>query len=182
MAKTVDLNEKALEKEKKNFLTVCKLGEAYSIVLLSLGLFAVMALIIMLIMFLAGVAGKDGVFSSPESIAVAAINMIMLIGIMIASNFAVKTFNKLKSGETPFRYDIADKIKGAGYALAVCSIVCVLLKMVYKILVETGVLGGNSYFDIMNYENYGMFGVFLIMLGYVFNYGCKLQQEADETL
>ena len=27
-----------------------------------------------------------------------------------------------------------------------------------------------------------MLGVVLIIIAYVFNYGCKLQQEADETL
>ena len=171
MNKAVDVIERTFEEEKKEFALVCRAFEVLCTVVLAV--FAIVALGLTVVVAVMGMDMKD--------VLVLFINSAVLIfGMVSALNFGRAIFKSLKNGETPFRYDIADKVKGASFALLLCS------------FAEIFVLGVSSTFsevfsDICHYYFFMtvgsiVVGILLGVMSYVMNYGCKLQQEADETL
>ena len=129
MAKTVDIAERTLEKDKKDFILVCKIAEAFSSFLSAICIVGLIAVAIMAVVSVIGVANSE-LFDSSEAIWNTVINTIMLITMSIALNFSRKIFNKLKTGETPFQYDIADKIKASGITLVIGSFICTILEFI----------------------------------------------------
>lgn len=171
MNKTVDINERTLEKEKQEFATVCKFFEV---------LCTVMLVVVALIML--GVVGVIAVMGAElKDVMVLFVNsIILLFGMTSALNFGRAIFKSLKSGETPFRYDIADKVKGAALALLMCGIASIIVQSVSPIFSE-------KFSDICHYYFFialgNIFiGLLLGIMSYVMNFGCKLQQESDETI
>ena len=182
MKKAVDVIERTLEKDKKDFISVCKIAECFSIIMLAISIVAAIAFVIMAVVSAVGIS-DGGMFGSPKAVLIAVSNITMLIAFIVALNFASKVFNKLKTGETPFQYDIADKIRGAGIALVAGTAVSFLINALNVILMECGVIADvETAYELYVDVNYAVFGVVLMALAYIFNYGCKLQQEADETL
>lgn len=182
MKKAVDVIERTLEKDKKDFITVCKIGEVCSIVSMAIFIVGAVAVAIMGFMTAAGVSDGSTEFASPEAAVTTIINTLMLITAIIALKFSAEVFGELKTAETPFRYDIADKIKGAGIVLVVGTFVCSALEFVKGVLIGSGVMEESGAVDSIVSTDCAVFGVVLIALAYVFNYGCQLQKEADETL
>ncbi|MBQ8613906.1 MAG: DUF2975 domain-containing protein [Ruminiclostridium sp.] len=182
MEKVVNTIEKTLEKDKKKFIFVCKIAEVFSIVALAIFIVAIIAIAIMAVMSVTGVADAVKEFGSPKAIMTMITDTLMLITFIIALNFSTKIFNKLKTGETPFQYDIANKIKGAGIALITGTFVCSILEFVTGFLLSSGIIADTESYESIVSTNYAVFGVVLVALAYVFNYGCKLQQESDETV
>ena len=111
---------------------------------------------------------------------------LVLGGIALLWNAARHIFRRLRTAETPFCYDIADKIKGAGFL----AILLGIISLVYRTVVELISKNGGNFVKSDGYMDLGypfiysvlILGVVLMITAYVFNYGCKLQQEADETL
>ncbi len=171
MSKTVDLNEIASEQEKQNFKLICKVFEAMCIALLCV--FSALSVILLGVIIFIGAAMND--------IIVIAVNTVLLIlGMASALNFGRVIFRKLKSGESPFRYDIADKVKGAAFALGGSGFLGFIAQSVSHIFSE-------KFSDICHYYAFiavgsCIVGLLLGIMAYVMNYGCKLQQEADEIL
>ncbi len=171
MAKTVDITERTFEQEKEEFSTVCKVFEVACIMMFVA--FAVIVAVVLGVIIAGGAALSD--------IIVLAVNsLVLLLGMSSALNFGRAIFKSLRSGETPFRYDIADKVKGASIALAMSGLLGILLQSVSHIFSE-------AFGDICHYYAFiavgNIFiGVLLGIMSYVMNYGCKLQQESDETL
>lgn len=181
MAKTVDLNEKTLEKEKQDFIKMCRFFEMLANVLKIGMLVCVPVLVVVIVLSTTGIIEMGEHYNSAEGIVSTGALCISCVGFIIALNFGVKIFKNVRTAESPFCYDIADKIKGAGFALAVTGVVDFLMNVTVKFLVANGTL----YFKTMTYLPDTipfLFGAFLLALAYIFNYGCKLQQEADETL
>ncbi len=171
MKKTVDVNERTFEEEKKDFALVCKIFEVLCIVILAV--FALAALAVTIIIATLGADMKDVLVLSLNS-------AVPLFGIVSALNFGRAIFRTLKSGGTPFHYDIADKVKGASLALLLCSFASIFVQCASHIFSE-------SFSDICHYYFFltvgsCVVGVLLGIMSYVMNYGCKLQQESDETL
>ena len=105
----------------------------------------------------------------------------VVYGILITGIVIYHIFRRLRAAETPFCYDIADKIKGAGHAawgigfgLLVFGAAAALSLSDRQLLRPYG----------FGYVEFGILilGALLTISAYVFNYGCKLQQESDETL
>ena len=111
---------------------------------------------------------------------------LVLGGIALLWNSARHIFRRLRTSETPFCYDIADKIKGTGFL----AILLGIISLVYRAVVELISKNGGHFVKSDGYADLGypfiysvlILGVVLMITAYVFNYGCKLQQEADETL
>ena len=171
MKKAVDVNARTLEEERKDFVTICKVFEVMCMVFT--GVFALLSVGVIGVIIYLGAETKD--------VLVIALNSgILLFGMISALNFGRAIFKSLKSGETPFRYDIADKVKGASFALLLSS------------MLEIIVLGGSctvseGFADICHFYFFILLGGFVAggilgIMSYVMNYGCKLQQESDETL
>lgn len=172
MKKAVDVNKRTLEMEKENFIKACKIFQSCSLVLkifcavLIAGLFA--------LVILALVNGKE----QKTALALFVGGFIFLGTIIVSMNFISDIAKKLKDGETPFRYDIGDKIKGAG--LSLCSggfygFLATPFTSAYDIGLFTVTF-------FVGYCGFCIVGAVVIMFAYIFNYGCKLQQEADETV
>ena len=185
MKETVDVIERTLEKDKKDFVFVCKIGEVCAILFLTLCIIGALAAGFMSVMYIITI-GIDSEFATQhiaEEIYCMLNGVLIAVGIGIACNFAIKIFNKLKDGDTPFRYDIADKIKGAGTALIVTGLFGSVTEFIHTILTNNKVfLGEDTIGIISGCEDMVVFGAVLMALAYIFNYGCKLQQESDETL
>lgn len=184
MKKAIDINERTLEQEKKGFISVCKIGEAISIIMLTLCLMGAIALPIIVIFSLVGLSDSADKYTSPIGLLTSANAIVALITYIISSNFAVKVFNKLKDGESPFRYEIADKIKAAGITLVIGGCIFSLIDFITTLLVDFEVIAySEAPLDLSgNLTIQLIFGVVLMALAYIFNYGCKLQQESDETV
>ena len=171
MKKAVDVNERTFEEEKKDFALVCRVFEVLCVVLLAV--FAVGALAVTVIIAIMGADMKDVLVLFVNSI-------VPIFGIVSALNFGRAIFRTLKDGETPFRYDIADKVKGASYALILSSFAAILLQSASHLFSE-------KFSDICHYFFFLTIGSLVVglllgVMSYVMNYGCKLQQESDETL
>ena len=185
MEKTVNVIERTLEKEKKHFITVCKIGQVCSVLFLALCIVGALAAGFMSVMYMLGIAIDSEIATQIMTEEIyCMINLVLIaVGLSVACSFAVKIFKGLKTGETPFRYDIADKIKGAGVVLIITGLFGSVTELIYRALVGSEVfLGVDEIGIISGCEDTAIFGVVLIALAYIFNYGCKLQQEADETL
>ena len=171
MNKTIDINEHTLETEKKEFATVCKVFEVMCTILL-----VVVALIML------GVVGVIAVMGAElTDVLVLFVNsIILLFGMTSALNFGRAIFKSLKSGETPFRYDIADKVKGAALALLMCGLLSIIVQSISPIFSENFSDICHYYFFIAVWNCFT--GILLGIMSYVMNFGCKLQQESDETI
>ncbi|MBQ8781082.1 MAG: hypothetical protein IJZ72_05365 [Oscillospiraceae bacterium] len=171
MNKTVDINERTLENEKSEFITVCKVFEALCIVMTAV--FALFVLTVLGVIISLGAELTDIMAFFINS-------TVLLFGIFSALNFGRAIFKNLKSGETPFRYDIADKVKGASLALLMCGFLSI-------IVIGVSCSFSEAFSDICHYFFFVavgncFVGILLGIMSYVMNYGCKLQQESDETL
>ncbi|MBP1542735.1 MAG: hypothetical protein J6A16_01450 [Oscillospiraceae bacterium] len=180
MTNTVDLNEKALENEKKDFIKLCKLLEtgARIIMILMMIVAPLLALFVGLDAFGIVVDIKSAV--AEDWVTIAGV-FVVCIGFGIGLNFIASIFRTMRLGETPFRYDVADKIKAAGTVFALTGALCFIMNVAVMILEAAGILNFDSFTSLPDFFSF-VFGVFLLALAYVFNYGCKLQQESDETL
>ena len=116
MDKVTDINARTLEKEKRQFIFFCKIAEMIFSFLWGCLVIGAAAIVIMTIMHLAGVVDieESEAYSPREFIFTGVYYLIYCIGWSIIVNFGAKVFKTLKDGETPFRYEVADKIKAAG--------------------------------------------------------------------
>ncbi len=85
-----------------------------------------------------------------------------------------------RASETPFVTGVPKRLRAMAFITLGAFLVSVGVKLVFKALTESVPRGGYiGYFE----NPYGMiFVTLLIMLSYIFDIGCKLQQESDETL
>ena len=178
---STNITERTLEREKKTFINFCKAAEAFLIIMMTVSLIGII-MVFTIILFGAFGLTDDTEYSSKEFFFSGIGGAIGLVGVCITLNFAVKIFNRLKDGESPFRYDIADKIKGAGMALVGTGIFGAVLECAGGILIGAGVLVENDMTSSLGLSDFMIWGALILAVSYVFNYGCKLQQESDETL
>ncbi len=183
MNKTVDINERTLEKEKKSFISFCKGAEGCMIVFQIIMIIG--SVLILLTTILANILKGTGLtvdftgdYTTVQGIFNNIYVLICSIGMAVAFNFGRNIFRKLKDGETPFRYEIADKIKGAAMAVFVTATIDFIAEIIMGILEVNGIweINVNITFD------YFIWSAILFAIAYIFNYGCKLQQESDETI
>lgn len=99
----------------------------------------------------------------------------------LVANYMRRIFSRLRAVETPFMYDIADKMKGLGSLLCGGGIVGALLFTIIKLFIddldkEWAITSGLIGFALM------LVGMIFTVFALIFERGCKLQQESDETL
>lgn len=166
-------NTTAIEKttkkktEKENFIKACDVFKVF----FKFGIFFMaVAFIITLVELISG-DSDNTVFDNIKAI-------VGIIFNCVAFKYGIDIFNMLKENETPFRLEIADKIKKTGIVTLICPAVMLfvdIISIIYTILTD-----GKTRILV---EAAPIFtGVILLMIAYVFRYGCKLQQESDETL
>jgi len=171
--KTTDVTERTLEKEKNNFIQLCKIFHSCSIVfkvlcaLFIVGLFALMVLAL--------INDKEQM----TALTLLVRGAIFFGTIIVSMNFISTITKKLEDGETPFRYDIGDKIKGAGLSLCFGGLLGFFATLFTSSFDIDGLF---TVVFFVGYCGFGIVGAVVTMFSYIFNYGCKLQQESDETL
>jgi hypothetical protein len=185
---TTDVMERTLAQEKGRFDKFCKLMHVFSTlmwILLTIG--AVFCLIVSIVQEVQ-YENNGGEARMPETLISVFYVFLVMGGIGLLWNSARHIFRRLRTAETPFCYDIADKIKGTGFLAILLGIMSFVYRMIVELLVRNGVIKhfvkSDGFVDIGYPFIYSVIilGVVLMMIAYVFNYGCKLQQESDETL
>lgn len=174
MTNTVDLNEKALEKERRSFVRFCNFCAGFCGFLI---VFMVAGTMVYVYEFINAVATGSGI----EATISTAANVVACVGIGISVGFGVTVFDRLRKCATPFRYDVADKIKGAAAPLTICGGIGFLIEVAVLIMTEGFGFAADK-FDFFGGLDILVLGLALSAISYIFNYGCKLQQESDETL
>ncbi len=184
MNKTINVLERTLEKEKESFVKTNKVLHFVFIVLQILSLMLAIMTSIMLIM-----AGINAVFEFSDSISFPNVYPILTLLVIsvcyfIAFNHARSIFDIFKSGESPFRYDVADKMKGAATAIIAANLINFAIGLVYFAVGGFMKLNNDESFEMAIKFDLGnlVLGIMIYAFSYVFSYGAKLQQESDETL
>ncbi|MBO6231305.1 MAG: DUF2975 domain-containing protein [Ruminiclostridium sp.] len=174
--KTVDVNERTLEQEKQY------LKKTSEIVRIEAVCFAIALILLMVVETIPSVS-DDGIDTSLLFWVKLIFLPFQAAAAIVVSNFVTRLFKEIENGDTPFRYSIADKMKGLSDAVMVCGVIFALPQFVNQIIcifTDLPDKTSNSAGVIM------LGGVFLGLvfkaLSYIFGYGCKLQQESDETL
>jgi len=174
--KTVDVNERTLEQEKQY------LKKTSEIVRIEAVCFAI-ALILLMVMETIPSISDDGIDTSLLFWVKLIFLPFQAAAAIVISKFVIGLFKEIETGTTPFRYSIADKLKGLSDAILVGSVIFAapgIISTFVCAFTETEVSQTNAYAVIMLG---GLFlGALFRALSYIFNYGCKLQQESDETL
>ena len=176
----LNINERTHKKETAGFISACQVFEIFSII----GLVAFAAGALFLIWEAAFNAESVSINTETSLFSVILTDIcyiICCIGICIALKFSSAIFGKLKNGETPFRYDIGDKIKAAGISLTVTGILVFMVKFICNLLCSFDIITDIVAIDFSD-SSLCLMGALICIFSYIFNYGCKLQQESDETL
>ncbi len=177
----IDINERTHEKEVNHFIESCKAFELFSVG------FIVICALWSLVLAAKAILTAAGIITNNEMSVIAVIgnnacDIVRFVGIGIALKHGAAIFHKLKSGETPFQYDIGDKIKAAGFILILTNLICNCIYLTFTILYASGIIADNIYEGTLGDGYLCFLGALLCIFSYIFNYGCKLQQESDETL
>lgn len=174
--KTVDVNKRTLEQEKQY------LRQTSGIVRIEAVCFAAV-LIMLMVQEIISAAPGDGENASVLFWIKLMCLPFQAVSVIVVTKFVISMFKEIENGETPFRYSIADKLKGLSDAILGGSIVFgapYLITMLVYAFTETEGSQTNASAVIMLG---GLFlGVLFKALSYIFGYGCRLQQESDETL
>ncbi len=175
------ISKSTLEKEQKRFVFICKCAECFFVIMQILFIFLAVTMLIGIILCATGNFLFE-VVNSKEYLFSMGLLLITCLGLLIALNFSSKVFRVLKDGESPFRYDVAYKIRCTGIALIAIGLVGVVVEIVSGVLVGADVLIETEFINSIVLTDTLIWGVFILALSYIFLYGCKLQQESDETL
>ena len=174
--KTVDVNQRTLEQEKQY------LKQTSGIVRVEAVCFAV-ALMMLIVQEMISSAPADGESVSALFIVKLVFLPFQAAAAIIITKFVIALFNEIEKSETPFRYSVADKLKGLSNAIIGGSIIFgapyLITTLVYAFTETEGQHTNASAVIMLG----GMcLGVLFRALSYIFGYGCRLQQESDETL
>lgn len=111
-----------------------------------------------------------------ESMLLLLAKAIYTFSMLIALRFGAAAFRSMERSETPFLYDVSDKIKAAAQWLLGGSILCSLYKGI------VGLFGFDLFSSELSMTGSLTAGMILFALVYVIERGCRLQKESDETL
>ena len=137
---TTDVMERTLAQEKGRFDKFCKLMHVFSTlmwILLTIG--AVFCLIVSIVQEVQ-YEYNGGEARMPETLISVFYVFLVMGGIGLLWNSARHIFRRLRTAETPFCYDIADKIKGTGFLAILLGIMSFVYRMIVELLARNGVI------------------------------------------
>lgn len=111
-----------------------------------------------------------------ESVIALPMRLANTFSMLIALRFGAAAFRSMERSETPFLYDVSDKVKAASFWLVGGGIVCSLYKGI------VGLFGFDLFSSELSLTGNLVSGMILFALVYVIEQGCRLQKESDETL
>lgn len=110
------------------------------------------------------------------------------VTMLLVYNFLRLIFRKLKTSETPFLTYVSEKINAIAYTLVggggvyFIATVSVLFPMSIVNEIPLTFTDDDFAFCVLWSGTVIMVGFIFRAIAYIFDYGCKLQQESDETL
>ncbi|MBR5090238.1 MAG: DUF2975 domain-containing protein [Ruminiclostridium sp.] len=174
--KTVDVNNRTLDQEKQY------LRQTSGIVRIEAVCFAVTLMALMVQEFLLAVP-EDGENASVMFWVKLILLPFQAVAAIAAVRSATGLFKEIENGETPFRYSVADKLKGLSDTILWGSVVFAVPGFVSAFIYAFTETEGSQTFSHAIFMLGGLFlGALFRALSYIFSYGCRLQQESDETL
>ena len=185
---TTDVTERTLAQEKSRYDKFCKVMHVFSTVMWILFTIGAFFCLIVPIVQAVQYRNNGGEARMPDLLISVLYVFLVLGGIGLLWNSGRHIFRRLRTAETPFCYDIADKIKGTGFLSILLGAVSIVYRTIVELLIRNRII--KSFVKSDGYVDLGypficsvfILGVVLMIIAYVFNYGCKLQQESDETL
>ena len=93
--------------------------------------------------------------------------------------FSSQIMKSFRNNDTPFIQDIPKKILAIAATMPIAFLVSNIADFLFPVVTHITPTDYTNFF--MNGTNM-IIASFLAMLSYIFDYGCKLQQESDETL
>lgn len=171
MSNLNDINERTLEQERNKLKQCCNIVKIEAVVLILVYICTTARQLI----------NARNVGSASATIIctlVALVDVVLMIGV---TSIIIGIFHDIERSDSPFVYSIADKIKGLSNLVFAGAGLHFVIFMVNEL---KGIFGGyviNSVDGVMGVVGL-LIGVVLMAISYIFAYGCKLQQEYDETL
>lgn len=173
MSKVIDVNERTLEQERRDLKKTSRIVRIETVCFAAAILCALVA---GAVKYAEGSTVKFCTWLSYLSLPFDA------AAILVVVNFVTALFREIERGDTPFRYPIADKMKGLASAVIAAGLVIGLPQTVVQ-AVDLFAVGSSHGMGGSVILLGGLFlGCVLMAVSYVFALGCKLQQESDETL
>lgn len=165
-------NGKTIEEQYK------KTGESVSGLATGIGVLMLIGAVLCLV----ATAGQIIDKCSREEILGSFVSFYALGLLGLVSMFIGKAFGKLKTLDSPFRSEIVEHLKKAGQLLEFGGVGGVLMFVLLGL--NSGNMNPNSVFitDSGSFFIMLLIGLVVRAVSLIFEYGCKLQQESDETL
>ncbi len=170
----MDNNVKTDISEDQRFKGICGLIHNFAVA------FKIGILILLVVLFLINLTDTLSVIYMSDIFKAAFILYYSAVFFIVAG-YVEQIFGRLRKAETPFTYDIAHKMKGLGYILAVGGIVGGDIFVLFHLFID-GL--SDEWFGFPLIISFVLMVVGLIFTAFalIFEHGCKLQQESDETL
>ena len=174
MGKIIDINERTLEQERQDLKQTSRVVRIEAICF-AIAIFSILT------------AGAIKYAETSVSRFCTVFNFLALpfetAAIVIVVKHVMALFRELEQSDTPFRYPIADKMKGLANAVIIAGLLIGVPQTVVQV-VDSFVVKSSSLIASGSIILLGaMFlGGIIMAVSYVLALGCKLQQESDETL
>ena len=157
--------QKTVDIEKQNYMMTLKLSRVASIVM------SIVISVALAVLWVASIQENKIGFAVHFTVLLAPFAVSML--------YLTKICKILKDGDTPFRLAIAKYINHISLFLMGGGFIGYLITPLSVLEVD---LGGLTFGFFIGYSAYCWIGTTLTLIAYAFKYGCKLQQESDETI
>lgn len=170
----MDNKDKTDISEDQRFKGICGLIHNFAVA------FKIGILILLVVLFLINLTDILSVIYMSDIFKAAFILYYSAVFFIVAS-YVEQIFGKLRKAETPFSYDIADKMKGLGFTLGGGGIVGGVVFIIFQLFIDDL---SDEWFGFTLIAGFVLMVVGLIFTAFalIFEHGCKLQQESDETL
>ena len=174
MKKAIDVNERTSEQEKQNLKKTCSIARIEAV---CFGIALLMALT-------KNAIGFDKVYSSEICSVISILSIpVSAAAIAIIVGFIISLFNEIENSETPFKHSIADKIKKLSNAVLIGTLALSVPQTAIHMILSFTAEENTSYpLGSVILISGILVSVITMAISYVFSYGCKLQQESDETV
>ena len=170
----MDNNVKTDISEDQRFKGICGLIHNFAVA------FKIGILILLVVLFLINLTDTLSVIYMSDIFKAAFILYYSAVFFIVAG-YVEQIFGRLRKAETPFMYDIADKMKGLGYVLGSGGIIGGAAFSIFQLFIEDL---SDEWFEFSLIAGFVLMVVGLIVTAFalIFEHGCKLQRESDETL
>ena len=170
------LRKNATVEEK--YKNVCKYIYGYSLGGLAILCLLSMAMVVSVVAQLIGKGSFTEMFADDAGVWKSLYYAYYVLMFTVAVNFLRATFKKLISSDSPFRTEIAVGIRRLSRVLVWGGVGSMIIS---PLLHSKAPVVGSKGFDLFGF-GIGLAGLMFDAFSLIFEYGCSLQTQADETM